>query len=82
MSTLTVQWLDPDGRIVDGDSFRVNGAQGPSSDVVLTSKLTFLNLSTSQSGQYTCRSLLTIPGTSISNHPVHSSFSVEVNCEY
>ena len=81
MSTLSVQWLDPDGSVVDGDGFRISGTRGPSSDTVFTSRLTFLNLLTSQSGQYICRSMLTIPGTGIINYPVGSSFFVEVNCE-
>lgn len=81
MSTLSVQWLDPDGSVIDGDGFSVSGTQGPSSDIVFTSRLTFLNLLTSQSGHYICRSLLTIPGTGISNYPVDSSFFVEVNRE-
>lgn len=82
-STLSVQWVDPDGSVVDGDqnSFSITGMQGPSNDAILTSRLTFLNILTSQSGQYTCRSLLTVPGTSINNHPIDGSFLVEVNCK-
>ena len=81
MSTLSVQWLDPNGSVVDGDSFSISGTPGPSSDIILTSRLSFLNLLTSQSGEYRCRSLLSIPGTGISNHHVKGSFFVEVNCE-
>ena len=81
MSTLSVQWLDPDGIVVDGDGFNISGMQGPSNDVLFTSRLTFLNLLTSQSGQYICRSRMSIPGTDISSYPIDSSFLVEVNCE-
>lgn len=83
MSTLSVQWLYPNGSVVDGDAygFNISGITGPSSDIILTTRLTFLNILTSQSGEYSCRSLLSIPGTGISNRPVKGSFFVEVNCE-
>ena len=80
-STLSVQWLDPDGRVVDGDSFSISGSQGPSNDIVLTSRLSFNTLLTSHTGVYTCRSLLTIPGTDIYNHSMNETIFVSVKCK-
>ena len=80
-STLTVQWLNPEGNITNGDDFSISGTQGPSSEVSITSRLTFNNiLMTSQAGLYTCRTLLTIPGTVV-NHEVEYNFTVTVKCE-
>ena len=81
LSTLSVQWLDPNGGIIDGDRFNISGTRGPSTENMLTSRLTFHNLLTSQSGEYICRSLLTIPGTNVSNYAVDGSYFVQVNCE-
>ena len=81
-STLSVQWLDPDGNVImRGDDFSISGTQGPSSDVNITSGLTFNSLTTSQAGLYTCRTFLTIPGTVVS-HQVEYNFTVTVKCEY
>ena len=79
-STLTVQWLDQRGsRIRDGVNFTISES-GPTTDIVLTSRLIFNNLYTSQAGVYTCKALLTIPGT-INNHPELMQFTVHVKCE-
>lgn len=80
LSTLSVQWLGPDGRVVDGDGFIINGIQGPSNTIMLTSRLTFVSLLPSQTGEYTCRSLLTIPDTEVTNHTVDATITVEVKC--
>ena len=82
LSTLTVQWLDSEGNeITNGDDFSISGTQEPSSDVNITSRLTFNNiLMTSQAGLYTCRTLLTIPGT-VDDHQVEDNFTVTVKCE-
>ena len=80
-STLSVQWLDPNGNVImRGDDFSISGTQGPSSDVNITSRLTFNSLTTSQAGLYTCRTFLTIPGTGI-DHQVEYNFTVTVKCE-
>ena len=80
ISTLTVQWLDQRGsRIIDGVNFTISES-GPTTDTVLTSRLIFNNLYTSQAGVYTCKALLTIPGT-INSHPELMQFTVYVKCE-
>ena len=79
-STLTVQWLDQRGsRIRDGVNFTISES-GPTTDTVLTSRLIFNTIYTSQAGVYTCKALLTIPGT-INNHPELMQFTVHVKCE-
>ena len=79
-STLAVQWLDQRGSIIrDGVNFTISGS-GPTTDTVLTSRLTFNNLYTSQAGVYTCKTLLSIPGT-INNHPELTQFTVYVKRE-
>ena len=80
-STLMVQWLDlSGGTVADGGNFTISGS-GPSTDIVLTSRLTFNSLYTSQAGQYTCKTLLTIPDI-VTNHPMSVTFTVAVKCEY
>ena len=80
-STLTIQWLDSDGNMItSGDDFFITGTQGPVSDASITSRLTFNSLMTSQAGLYTCRTLLTIPGTVV-DHVVEDNFTVTVKCE-
>ena len=80
-STLVVQWLDQRGNLINaaGVNFTVSGS-GPTTDTVLTSRLTFNHLYTSQAGVYTCRTLLTIPGT-VSNHTELTSITVYVKCQ-
>ena len=80
-STLAVQWLDPKGNIINtGANFTITGS-GPTTDPFLTSRLTFSILYTSQAGEYTCRTLQTIPGT-VTNYPESVTFPVQVYCEY
>ena len=80
-STLAVQWLDPRGNIISaGENFTISGT-GPTSNDSLTSRLVFNSLYTSQAGEYTCRTLQTIPGTVI-NHPELVTFTVPVKCEF
>ena len=79
-TTLAVQWLDPRGNIISsGTNFTSSGA-GPTMDIVLTSRLNFNDLYTSQAGEYTCRTLQTIPGT-VTNHPEPVTFTVQVKCK-
>ena len=82
-STLTIQWLDSDGNVItSGDGFSITGTQGPVNDVNITSRLTFNSLMTSQAGLYTCRTLLTMPGTVVDHvHVVEDNFTVTVKCE-
>ena len=80
-TTLAVQWLNPRGNFVtNGTNFTIHET-GPTTDIVLTSRLTFNDLYTSQAGVYTCRTLQTIPGT-VTNHPEPVTFSVQVKCEF
>ena len=78
-STLAVEWLDTSGSVInDGTNFTISGP-GPTTNTVLTSRLTFNNLYTSEAGEYTCRTLQTIPGT-VTNHPELVYFPVNVKC--
>ena len=78
-STLAVEWLDPSGNVIaNGTNFTVLGS-GPTTDDVLTGRLTFNDLYTSQSGEYTCRTLQTIVGT-VTNHSENVTFTVTVKC--
>lgn len=78
-STLAVEWLSPSGNVINsGTNFTITGT-GPTTNVVLTSRLTFNILLTSQAGVYTCRSLQTLPGV-IANHPTSVTFLVQVKC--
>ena len=80
-STLAVEWLNPRGNIItNGTNFTISGA-GPTTDASLMSSLVFINLYTSQAGEYTCRTLQTIPGTVV-NHPESKTFTVQVKCEF
>ena len=80
-SALAVQWLDPRGNIIrSGENFTIYFI-GPTTDVSLISGLVFNSLYTSQTGVYTCRSLLTIPGI-VRNHPELVTFPVQVKCEH
>jgi hypothetical protein len=75
-----VQWLDPRGNVISsGENFTISGV-GPTNDVGLISRLVFNSLYTSQAGDYTCRTLQTIPGTVI-NHPEPVTFSIQVKCK-
>ena len=67
-STLAVQWLDPRGNVISsGGNFTTSGV-GPTTDIRLISRLVFNSLYTSQAGDYTYKTLQTIPETGI-NHP-------------
>jgi hypothetical protein len=80
LSTLAVEWLDLRSNVIsDEENFTISGV-GPTIDVHLISILVFDILYTSQAGDYTCRTLQTIPGTVI-NHPEPITFPVQVKCE-
>ena len=79
-ATLAIQWLDPSGSVIDsGTNFTISDT-GPTFDDKLTSRLTFNSLYTSQVGEYTCRTLQTIPGL-VNNHTMYVSFLVRVKCK-
>ena len=79
-TTLAVQWLDPRGNVISsGENFTISGV-GPATNINLISRLIFNSLYTSQAGDYTCRTLQTIPGTVI-NHPKPLTFDIRVKCE-
>ena len=46
-STISVQWLGPDGLEISGRSFSITGSEGPTYDVIVTSRLIFNSLLTS-----------------------------------
>ena len=80
-SILEVEWLGRDSSVISrGANFSISNS-GPTNDAELISRLSFNNLFTSQAGQYTCRTLLTIPGT-VNRHLVEQIFTVHVKCEY
>ena len=80
-STLAVEWLHPRGNVItNGTNFTISGA-GPTTDISLISSLVFNSLYTSQAGEYTCRTLETIPGTVV-NHPESETFTIQVQSEF
>ncbi len=81
-ATLAVQWLDLTGAVISAGNpnFTISGV-GPTTSTILTSRLTFNHLYTSQAGEYTCRTLLTIPGT-VDNHNIDETFTVSVKRKY
>ena len=79
-ATLAIEWLDPSGSVIDNEANFTVSETGPTFDDELTSHLTFNSLYTSQAGEYTCRTLQTIPGI-VNNHAVQVSFSVQVKCK-
>ena len=54
---------------------------GELSDLI-SSRLIFNKLMTSQAGEYTCKALLSIPGTNILNHTEEQPFIVIVKCMF
>ena len=79
-STLVVQWLDPSRSVISsGENFTISGV-GSTFDVRLISRLVFNSLYTSQAGNYTCRTLHTIPGITI-NYSESATFTVWVKGE-
>ena len=75
---LEVVWLDPNNRTISSTSnFTVMGDTSTTA-TILTSNLTFSRLRTSQGGNYTCSSNMTIPGGVATDHPVPSTISVRV----
>ena len=82
LAILAVQWLNVNDNVIkEGHADVTVSDIGPTTNSVLTSKLTFNCLYTSQAGEYKCRSLLTIPGT-VDNHAVDETFTVAVTCKF
>jgi hypothetical protein len=81
-ATLSLQWLDSDDKIIDGEKFSISGIQGPSNKVMLTSRLLFDRLLTSHTGVYKCVSFLTIPGTDVYNYSVNETIRVSVESKF
>ena len=82
-AVLEVEWLGPNGPLVDGqDGITIAGEPSTMDNNTLTSSLTFTNLVTSQGGMYTCSVNLTIPEANITDHNVRrrSSFKVQSEC--
>ena len=82
LATLAVQWLDLNDAVISesNPNFTISDV-GPTTRTVLTSRLTFNSLFTSQAGVYTCRTLLTIPGT-VDDHTSDETVIVSVKCKY
>ena len=80
-ATLAVQWLDQNDAVISegNPNFTVYDV-GPTTNTVLTSRLTFNSLYTSQAGGYSCRTLLTIPAI-VDNHTIDQTFTVSVKCK-
>ena len=79
-SSIAAQWFGPDNTLInDGMNFIISGSSTTTS-TVLTSRLTFNSVYTSQAGVYTCRTLLTIPGVVI-NDSVEVNLTVKVKCK-
>ena len=76
-----MQWLDLNDAIISesNPNFTLSDV-GQTNSTVLTSKLTFNSLYTSQAGVYTCRTLLTIPET-VDNHTIDETVTVSVKCK-
>ena len=75
---LEVVWLDPNNRTISSNpNFTIVGDTNTTA-TFLTSQLTFSRLTTSQGGNYTCSSNMTIPGVVATDHPVPSTISVRV----
>ena len=77
-----MQWLDLNDVVIsEGNPNHTISGGGPTTNTVLTSRLTFNSLYTSQAGEYSCRTLLTIPGT-VDNHAIEEIFTVAVKCKH
>lgn len=82
LTTISIQWLDPSGLEISGDQAINISSEGSANDDIVTSALVFNSLLTSQAGEYTCRTVMTIPGTDIFNYTVDEAFTVTVKCKY
>ena len=82
-TTISIQWLEPSGLEISGGDQAINiSSEGSANDVTVTSSLVFNSLLTSQAGEYTCRTSMTIPGTDIFNYTVDETFTIAVKCKF
>ena len=77
---LEVMWLDPDNDIITaGTAYSITGPTS-TNGTTLTSTLTFLRITTSQAGLYSCAANMTIP-TIVTDHQVIRRTPVRVASE-
>ena len=77
---LEVMWLDPSNNtITSGTNYTISGMSNTTA-TTLTSNLTFLRLTTSQGGLYSCAVNMTIPDI-VTDHQVISTAPVRVASE-
>ena len=82
LTIISIQWFDPNGLEILGSDQAINiSSEGSANDPIITSRLIFNSLLTSQAGEYTCRSSMTIPGTDIFNYTVDEAFTITVKCK-
>ena len=83
LTTISIQWLDSSGLKISGGDQAINiSSEGSANDAIVTSRLVFNSLLTSQAGEYTCRTSMTIPGTDIFNYTVNEAFTITVKCRF
>ena len=81
LAILSIEWLDTNGTLMNSsNSFYTTHPVGSPHENILTSRLTFNDLSISHSGQYTCRSSLNIHDIGVVNYIVNGTFLVQVKC--
>lgn len=79
---LTITWLDNSNRTISDDrDHRLSISERMVNETVLSSKLTFYYMYTSQAGQYTCIVTMTIPQEVLS-YSINSTLDVAVQCKY
>ncbi len=80
-TTMEILWLRGSNEIISTTSnIIIAGYQTSTTDLVLTSSLTFTRVRTSQAGTYTCVVNMTIPGVVV-DHQVSRSVTLTVQCE-
>ena len=80
-AVLEVEWLGPNGPLVNGQDDITIAGEPSTMDNTLTSSLTFTNLVTSQGGMYTCSVNLTISEANVTEHNVRRKSSVKIQSE-
>ncbi len=80
-TTMEILWLRGSNEIISTTSdIIIAGYQTNTTDLVITSSLTFTRVRTSQAGTYTCVVNMTIPGVVV-DHQVSRSVTLNVQCE-
>ena len=80
-TTISILWLDSNGLEVSGNQSTNMSSEGSANNDMVTNRLSFDSLLTSQAGEYTCKTAMTIPGTDILNYTVDETFIVTVKCK-